>query len=188
MEWLAEGGAFGFFGRGFWIDRPIAFSARLAFAAPDNPLARRASLCPATRLSARRPRCGGRLNAELRGHPLGRLAARPQPALGRRRAQAITQLRQKLRFQERRGRAVAPPQIAESLGPLGIVTGEQLFDPALATGRRRRPLRDGGAPRQQPDRLEMPRRRGVPTGHISLFHSSTLKCAQTVAMGPPPDS
>jgi hypothetical protein len=49
---------FGFFGRGAWIDQPIAFSASLAFAAPENPLARNASLCPATRLSARQPRCG----------------------------------------------------------------------------------------------------------------------------------
>src|SRR3984893_2102873 len=49
---------FGFFGRGFWIDQPMAFNAYLAFAAPDNPLSRNASLCPATRLSARQPRCG----------------------------------------------------------------------------------------------------------------------------------
>src|ERR1700732_2895041 len=48
----------GFFGRGVWIDQPIAFNAYLAFAAPDNPLSRTASLCPATRLSARQPRCG----------------------------------------------------------------------------------------------------------------------------------
>ena len=48
----------GFFGRGVWIDQPIAFNAYLAFAAPDNPLSRNASLCPATRLSARQPRCG----------------------------------------------------------------------------------------------------------------------------------
>lgn len=48
----------GFFGRGVWIDQPIAFNACLAFAAPDNPLARNASLCPGTRLSARQPRCG----------------------------------------------------------------------------------------------------------------------------------
>ena len=49
---------FGFFGRGFWIDQPMAFNAYLAFAAPDNPLSRNASLCPATRLPARQPRCG----------------------------------------------------------------------------------------------------------------------------------
>src|SRR5208282_1641755 len=49
---------FGFFGRGVWIDQPIAFRASLAFAAPDNPLSRNASLCPSTRLPARQPRCG----------------------------------------------------------------------------------------------------------------------------------
>ena len=49
---------FGFFGRGAWIDQPIAFMACLAFAAPNNPLSRNASLGPATRLPARQPRCG----------------------------------------------------------------------------------------------------------------------------------
>ena len=37
----------------------------------------------------------------------------------------------------------AAAHIAKSLGPFGIITGEQLFDPSLAKRRRLRYLRDG---------------------------------------------
>jgi hypothetical protein len=40
---------------------------------------------------------------------------------------------------------------------------------ALAERCRRRDLRNGVTSRQKPDRLEMPQRRGVVTGHIPLF-------------------
>src|ERR1700720_800041 len=98
---------FGFFGRGFWIDQPMAFNAYLAFAAPDNPLSRNASLCPATRLSARQPRCGA---TEVRPSSLAiqaatlRLDHNPPSAGG---SPSPSQPRQKRGFQDRCRCAVA---------------------------------------------------------------------------------
>ena len=51
-------------------------------------------------------------------------------------------------FQDRCRCAVAAAHIAESLGPFGIITGEQLFDPSFAKRRRLRYLRDGVTTRQ----------------------------------------
>jgi hypothetical protein len=87
----------------------------------------------------------------------------------RRLPKPIAQLRQELGLQDRRRRAVAATQIAESLGSFGVVTREQLFDPSLAERRRRRDLRNCVTTRQKPDRMEMPRCGGVATRHISLF-------------------
>jgi hypothetical protein len=50
--------------------------------------------------------------------------------------------------------AIAPTQIAERLGPLGVVTSEQLFDPSLAEGCCCRHLRNRVTSRQKPDHLE----------------------------------
>ena len=130
---------FGFFGRGFWIDQPIAFKAS-------------------------QPRCGAtdmRPSSPAIQVATLRLDHSPPSGGGSRRRSA--QLRQKIGLQDRCRCAVAAAQIAESLRSLGVVTGEQLFDPSLAKGRRRRHLRNGVTTRQKPDHLEMPRRRGVLT-------------------------
>jgi hypothetical protein len=113
----------------------------------------------------RRDRC----EAEFASHPVRHLAARPQPAIGRRFAKAAAQLCQKIGLQDRCRCAIAATQIAECLGSLSVVTGEQLFDPSLAIGRRLRYLRNSVTTRQKPDHLEMPRRGGVPASHIPFF-------------------
>jgi hypothetical protein len=63
---------------------PIAFKAYLAFAAPDNPLSRNASLCPSTRLSARQPRrmrpTPGQVRLPSSSQPCGSTTARHRVA------------------------------------------------------------------------------------------------------------
>jgi hypothetical protein len=135
---------FGFFGRGFWSDQPIAFNAS-------------------------QPRCGAtdvRPSSSTIQSATLRLDHSPPSAGG---TKAVAQLRQQLGLQDRCPCTVAAAQIAESLRPLGIVTGEQLFDPSLAEGCRCRHLRDGVTARQKPDYLEMPRCGGILTSHVPLF-------------------
>ena len=82
-------------------------------------------------------------SSEFASHPSRNLAARPQPAIGRRVVKAQAQFSEQVGLQDRCRCAVATAQVAKSLGSLGIVAGEQLFDPSLAIGRRPRHLRDG---------------------------------------------
>jgi hypothetical protein len=159
---------FGFFGRGFWIDQPIAFSAYLAFAAPDIPLSRNASLCPGTRLSTRPPRCGATemrpSSAAIQSATL-RLDHSPPSGGGSR-----GRPRNFVKSSGFRIVADAPLRRRKSsLRSLGIVTGEQLFDTSLAKGRRRRHLRDGVTTRRQPNPLEMARCGGILTSNVTRF-------------------
>ena len=66
---------FGFFGRGSWIDQPIAFNAS-------------------------QPRCGATEGeVEFASHPSRNLAARPQPAIGRRVVKAQAQFSEQVGLQ-----------------------------------------------------------------------------------------
>ena len=111
-----------------------------------------------------RPAFRGALPPPRRGHPRAFLNAAASSGVADfgffGRGFWIDQPIQNLRFQDCCRCAVAAAQVAQSLRPLGIVTGARLFDPPLAEGCRRRHLRDGVTARQKPDRLEMPRRRG----------------------------
>ena len=79
---------------------------------------------------------------EFAGHPGRHLGAGPQAAVGRRRRKPLGQPRQKLRTQHTRCAAVAPAQVTQSLGAMGVVAGEQLLDPARHEARHRRDIRD----------------------------------------------
>ena len=115
------------------------------------------------------PLRGDRGEVEFASHPSRNLAARPQPAIGRRVVKAQAQFSEQVGLQDRCRCAVAAAQVAKSLGSLGIVAGEQLFDPSLAIGRRPRHLRDGVTTRQKPDYLEVPRCGGILTSDKPLF-------------------
>ena len=78
------------------------------------------------------PLRGDRGEVEFASHPSRNLAARPQPAIGRRVVKAQAQFSEQVGLQDRCRCAVAAAQVAKSLGSLGIVAGEQLFDPSLA--------------------------------------------------------
>jgi hypothetical protein len=73
-----------------------------------------------------------RYQTKFASHPVRNLAARPQPSIGRRLTKAIAQPVEQVGLQDRRRRAVAAAQVAESFWPICIVTNEQLFDPSLA--------------------------------------------------------
>jgi hypothetical protein len=109
---------FGFFGRGFWIDQPIAFSA-------SQPR------CGATDV---RPSSPAIQFATLRLDHRWRSIAKP--AIGRRLAKAGVQFFEQAGLQDRCRCAIAAAQIAKSLRAFGVVPGEQLFDPSLAKRRR----------------------------------------------------
>ena len=115
------------------------------------------------------PLRGDRGEVEFASHPSRNLAARPQPAIGRRVVKAQAQFGEQVGLQDRCRCAVATAQVAKGLGSLGIVAGEQLFDPSLAIGRRPRHLRDGVTTRQKPDYLEVPRCGGILTSDKPLF-------------------
>src|SRR6202011_5098731 len=126
--------------------------------------------------------------AEFGRHPVCRLTARPQSAIGRRLAKPVTQPRQKPGFQDRCRCAIAAAQIAESLGSFGIVAGKQLFDPSLAESCCCRYLRNSVTPRQKPDHLEMPRSCRVLTSHKPLFQLLDTQMLENRCHVSPPDS
>jgi hypothetical protein len=107
--------AFGLRGRGFWIDQPIARNAS-------------------------QPRCGASEASPSSSAIQRDLAARPNPAVGRRFGQTHAQTLQQFRLQNLRRRAVAATQIAQRRRPKRVVTLQQLFDPTLPKQGHRRCL------------------------------------------------
>src|SRR3954447_19281973 len=99
-----------------------------------------------------------RREPEFAGHPSRHFGASPQATVGRRRRKPLGQPRQKLRAQHARCAAVAPTQVTQSLGAMGVVAGQQLLNPARDKARHRGDIRDGVTPREQPDHLNVPRR------------------------------
>src|SRR3954471_19196482 len=88
-----------------------------------------------------------RSEPEFARHPGRHFPAGPQAAVGRWLGQARAQALQKLRAQHARYAPVAPAQIAQRLGPVRVVAGEQLLDPARHEARHRRDVRDRVTPR-----------------------------------------
>ena len=138
---------FGFFGRGFWIDQPIAFNAS-------------------------QPRCGAtEVRFEFASHPSRNLAGVDHsPPSGERVVKAQAQFGEQVEASRSLPVRRCDAQVAKSLRvPRHCVAGEQLFDPSLAIGRRPRHLRDGVTTRQKPDYLEVPRCGGILTSDKPLF-------------------
>ena len=84
---------------------------------------------------------------EFARHPDRHLAAGPQTAIGRRRLEPRAQPRQKLRAQHARHASIAPAQIAQGLGPVCVIAGEELLDPARDKARHRGDICDRVTPR-----------------------------------------
>src|SRR4029077_1196435 len=136
---------FGFFGRGFLIDQPIAFKASHPRCAATDVRPSSSAIHAATLWFDHSPPSGGGL---------------------RRRSRSFTS---KVGPQDCCRCTVAAAQIAERLSSLRVVTGKQLFDPSLAKCCRCRNLRNGVAARQKPDHLEMPRCGRILTSHVALL-------------------
>jgi hypothetical protein len=96
-----------------------------------------------------------------------RLLRGPDPAVVGRRPQPFAHPRQHLRRQDRRRRAIATATVAEAGRPEGVVPGQQLLDPAPREPGQRRRLGHRPPLRQQPDHLEVPRRRRFAARTIS---------------------
>ena len=88
-----------------------------------------------------------RSEPEFARHPGRHLGAGPQAAVGRRRRKPLGQPRQKLRAQHARCAAVAPTQVTQGLGAMGVVAGQQLLNPARHKARHRGDIRDRVTPR-----------------------------------------
>ena len=88
-----------------------------------------------------------RSEPEFAGHPRRHFGAGPQAAVGRRRRKPFGQPRQKLRAEHARRAPIAPAQVAQSIGPVCIVAGQQLLNPARDEARHRGDIRDRVTPR-----------------------------------------
>ena len=84
---------------------------------------------------------------EFAGHPGRHFGAGPQATVGRRRRKPLGQPRQKLRAQHARLPSIAPTQVTQGLGAMGVVAGQQLLNPAWDKARHRGDLRDRVPPR-----------------------------------------
>src|SRR4051812_29870883 len=114
---------------------------------------------------------------EFAGHPGRHFAAGPQAPIGRRLGQARTQPLEKRGPEHARHAPVAPAQVAQGLGPVRVVAGEQLLNPPSPEARHRRDIRDGVTPRQQPDHLKVPRRGrilGRPEPRFQIVHAQMI--------------
>ena len=111
-----------------------------------------------------------RVRLESASHPSRNLAARPQPAIGRRVVKAQAQFGEQVGLQDRCRCAVATAQVAKSLGLPRHCSGRAIVR-SIARHRPSSPthLRDGVTTRQKPDYLEVPRCAGILTSHKPLF-------------------
>ena len=102
-----------------------------------------------------------RSEPEFARHPSRHFGASPQATVGRRRRKPLGQPRQKLRAQHARCAPIAPAQVTQGIGPVCVVAGEQLLNPARHEARHRRDVCDRVPPRQKPDHLKVPHRRWI---------------------------
>src|SRR4051794_733296 len=118
-----------------------------------------------------------RSKPEFARHPGRHFAAGPQAAIGRWLGQARTQPLEKRGPEHARHAPVAPAQVAQGLGPVRVVAGEQLLNPPSPETRHRRDIRDRVTPRQQPDHLNVPRRGrilGRPEPRFQIVHAQMI--------------
>src|SRR4051812_35632429 len=132
------------------LDRRIgAFDDEFAARARSDEAARRLATIPgigvlnATALLAA---IGTGEAARVR-YPGCHFAAGPQAAVGRWLGQARTQPLKKRGPEHARHASVAPAQVAQRLGPVRVVAGQQLLNPARPKARHRRHIRDRVPPR-----------------------------------------
>ena len=88
-----------------------------------------------------------RSEPEFASHPSRHFGASPQATVGRRRRKPLGQPRQKLRAQHARCAPIAPAQVTQGIGPVCVVAGEQLLNPARHEARHRGDIRDRVTPR-----------------------------------------
>ena len=118
-----------------------------------------------------------RSEPEFAGHPSRHFGAGPQAAVGRRRRKPLGQPRQKLRAQHARRAPIAPAQVAQGSGPVCVVAGQQLLNPARDKARQRCHVRNRVTPRSQPDHLKVPRRGrilGRPEPHFQIVYAQMI--------------
>ena len=111
--------------------------------------------------------------AEAPRHPGGDLAAGPQPAVLGRPSHPLGEGGQQRRGQEAGGPAVPAPAVAQRVRAERVVARRQSLHPARREGQHLGRFEEGPAPRQQPDRLEVPRLRRVarrPVPRLQLLH------------------
>src|SRR3954454_24266958 len=115
-----------------------------------------------------------RSEPEFARHPGRHFAAGPQAAIGRRRLEPRAQPLQKRRAQHARHASIAPAQVAQGLGPVCVVSSEELLNPARDEARHRGDIRDRVPPCQEPDHLEVPHRPWIarrPEARLQVLHA-----------------